>query len=150
MNQIKWVFEDFHQLNLDVLYQILQARAEVFVVEQRCNYLYPDGHDLVSVHLTGWLENELAAYARIIPPGIVYQEASIGRVLTRMPYRRSGIGKELMLEAIKHTTHRFAVNEIHISAQYYLLEFYTAMGFKTVGEQYLEDDIPHIGMIYKQ
>ena len=80
MNQIKWVFEDFHQLNLDVLYKILQARAKVFVVEQRCNYLDPDGHDLVSVHLTGWSENELAAYARIIPPGIVYQEACIGRV----------------------------------------------------------------------
>lgn len=150
MKQIEWEFDEFTALTNEKLYKILQARAEVFVVEQHCNYLDPDGHDLSSVHLMGWSGAELAAYARIIPPGIAYAEASIGRVLTRAPFRRSGIGKLLMKKAIKFTCERFAVDAIYIGAQSYLIPFYSELGFHTVGAQYLEDNIPHIGMLYKQ
>ncbi|RYG53397.1 MAG: GNAT family N-acetyltransferase [Chitinophagaceae bacterium] len=148
MKTIEWTLDDFNGLDTKKLYQILKTRAEVFVVEQQCNYLDPDGVDIQSMHLCGWQANELIAYARIIPAGIAYAEASIGRVLIRKQFRGNGTGKLLMQKSIE-ACKTLGNGSIHISAQYYLLDFYTNLGFGIVGEQYLEDDIPHIGMIYK-
>ncbi|RYG50597.1 MAG: GNAT family N-acetyltransferase [Chitinophagaceae bacterium] len=146
---MKWKLARFDELDTATLYKILQARAEVFVVEQQCNYLDPDGVDVQSMHLCGWINDDLAAYARVIPPGIVYEEGSIGRVLVRKDYRGQETGKLLMRKAIEACNH-FGNSPIHISAQYYLLDFYTKLGFSAIGEQYLEDNIPHIGMIYSK
>ena len=118
------------------------------MVEQRCNYLDPDGLDLKSLHLCAWSGEVLVAYARLIPPGKPGDSASIGRVLVAKTHRKLGLGKEMMKRAIEETLTIFNVNSIHISAQLYLLNFYTALGFYSVGQQYLEDDIPHIGMDY--
>lgn len=147
MTNLEWKLARFDELNTEVLYRILQVRAEVFVVEQQCNYLDPDGIDMQSMHLTGWSDGELVAYARIIPPGIVYKEASIGRVLVRKEYRGKETGKLLMQKAME-ACKLFGYSSVHISAQYYLLDFYSNLGFNAIGEQYLEDNIPHIGMIY--
>lgn len=148
MRDLTWTCHDFAGLSSTALYKILQARAEVFVVEQHCNYLDPDGIDIKSLHLCAWFNDEIIAYARIIPPGISYEEAGIGRVLVRKKYRGEGFGELLMKKAIDATIKSFSVNTIHISAQYYLLDFYTKLGFSVAGNQYLEDDIPHIAMIY--
>lgn len=148
MTNLNWTLDDFSRMDALTLYKILQSRARVFVVEQNCNYLDPDGLDMNSLHLCGWNGKELIAYARLIPPGISYEAASIGRVLICKDHRRYGLGNVLMKKAIEETLKHFNTSSIHISAQYYLLEFYTRLGFVAHGEQYLEDDIPHIGMDY--
>ena len=85
----------------------------------------------------------LVAYARLLPPGVSYPEASIGRVVTSPMVRGRGWGKQLMDIAIEQTRKQFDAREICISAQSYLLKFYTDLGFVAEGEEYLEDDIPH-------
>ena len=124
-------------------HRALALRAQVFVVEQNCAYQDPDGKDLVSYHLLMESGEELVAYARLVPPGVSYDEASIGRVVTSKSVRGNGWGKALMDIAIQQTQKKFEVQEICISAQSYLLKFYSDLGFEAEGEEYLEDDIPH-------
>lgn len=124
-------------------HRVLALRAQVFVVEQNCAYQDPDGKDVVSYHLLMESGEELVAYARLVPPGVSYPEAAIGRVVTSQTVRGKGWGKALMEVAIAQTQKKFEVNEICISAQSYLLKFYGDLGFVAEGEEYLEDDIPH-------
>lgn len=145
-----WTTRTFHQLSNTEVFEILKVRCEVFVVEQQCAYSDPDEKDLVALHLTGRCDGEISAYARLLPPGISYPEASIGRVLTIKKFRRLGLGKTLMHLAIEQCFHFFASNSIHISAQQYLLPFYNQLGFKAIGTPYLEDNIPHCGMILEK
>ncbi|MEO6228913.1 MAG: GNAT family N-acetyltransferase [Ferruginibacter sp.] len=143
---ITWKFAAFNELTVDELYAIITLRNEVFVVEQNCVYQDADNKDQISFHLSGWHNDELIAYCRILPPGISYEEASIGRVVTSPAYRNTGSGKELMKMAIEKTLQQFNCKTIVISAQLYLNKFYTALSFVQIGEPYLEDNIPHIKM----
>jgi len=138
---------EFEELTTGMLYDIMALRAEVFVMEQHCIYLDPDGIDKSALHLCCFDNHILVAYARIIPPGIVYREASIGRVLSRFSNRRSGLGKALMAEAIRICFSTFKQSDIKIGAQLYLQKFYESLGFKKVSDTYLEDNIPHITML---
>jgi ElaA protein len=139
----------FSELNTELLYQIISLRLEVFIMEQNCLYQDCDGKDLQALHLLGFEENQLVAYCRILPEGISYTGyCSIGRVLTKSTHRGKQYGIALMEKAISICTMEFKF-PLKISAQAYLEKFYTNLGFKTVGELYLEDHIPHIGMIYK-
>jgi len=147
MNEINWQLKSFEELtNLEV-YKLLKARSEVFVVEQNCVYLDTDGKDIASYHLCGWIGDELAAYVRILPAGLAFEEVSIGRVLTHPSFRSKGMGKLLMKEAIAQTEAIYGKVPVRIGAQLYLEKFYTALGFRQVSDQYLEDDIPHIEML---
>ncbi len=143
-----WTFKHFKELTTSELYDILTLRNKVFVVEQNCVYNDTDGKDKESWHLSGHIDNMLVAYVRILPPGLSYTEASIGRVVTDPAYRSHGHGIELMKMAIEKTLSHFNVKNIRISAQCYLLKFYSDLGFTAVGEEYLEDDIPHIEMLF--
>ncbi|MBK7559830.1 MAG: GNAT family N-acetyltransferase [Chitinophagaceae bacterium] len=145
--QLNWIFKSFDELTAKELYAILQLRNEVFVVEQNCVYQDADGKDLHSMHLCGWVAGKLAAYTRIIPPGISYTEASIGRVVTSPAYRNTGAGRQLMEESIRLTFSEFKGTRIRIGAQVYLTGFYSSLGFIQTGEEYLEDGILHIEMI---
>lgn len=144
---LTWIFKHFDELSPAELYSILQLRNEVFVVEQNCIYQDADGKDPECWHLAGWEGAELVACARIIPPGISYSEASIGRVVTSPRHRRSGAGKELMRLSIEKTFWQFNCAGIRIGAQLYLTRFYESLGFRQTGDQYLEDGILHIEMI---
>lgn len=149
MGSINWEYKSFNELTTLQLYTILQLRNDVFVLEQACLYQDADGKDQASFHLCGWDENEsLIAYCRILPPGLSYSQPSIGRVLTAFNHRKTGAGKLLMQQAIEECLEQFKCDQIKISAQLYLQKFYQALGFKTVGPSYLEDNIPHIEMIY--
>lgn len=140
---LKFDFKPFEELTTLELYEMLSLRQKVFVLEQNCSYLDADHKDLKSYHLLGWDNNgNLVAYARIVPPGLSYNEASIGRVLVAQTDRNKGYGIALMREAI-HKCEALFGNNIRISAQSYLIQFYTDLGFAAVGESYLEDDIPH-------
>ena len=146
--QLKWVFKKFDELTAAELYAIIKLRNEVFVVEQNCVYQDADDKDQQSYHLAGWNGKNLVAYTRIIPLGISYAEASIGRVVTSVKYRKTGIGKILMQLSIENTLQQFNCTEIKIGAQVYLKKFYENLGFIQCSEIFLEDNIPHIEMLF--
>lgn len=130
----------------------MAARSAVFVVEQNCVYQDADFADFDCYHLTAWLPGNdasqtLAAYVRLLPPGLKFAEASIGRVLTSQIARRQKLGAILMTRAIAECQALFGHAPIRIGAQQYLEHFYRRMGFVTVSDVYDEDGIPHIEML---
>lgn len=139
----------FNELTVDELYKILRLRSEVFVVEQNCVYQDCDNKDYEAYHMFLEKDGEIIGYLRILRRGVSYDEVSIGRVLIKENYRNKGISRNMMLEAIKFVKEELKEDTIRISAQVYVKNFYEGVGFKTVSEEYLEDDIPHIEMIYK-
>lgn len=145
-----WEIKKIDELSGKEMYEILNLRNEVFVLEQNCPYLDTDQKDIDAIHVMGYQNNKLIAYCRLLAPGVSYTSASIGRVVTAKSHRRTGAGKTLMKKAVENTFTIFNCNEITISAQLYLKKFYESFGFITVGEVYLEDDIDHIKMILKK
>ncbi|AOR28295.1 acetyltransferase, GNAT family [Formosa sp. Hel1_33_131] len=137
----------FNQLSLEELYYLLQLRSEVFVVEQDCVYQDVDGKDQNALHVIGKKDNRIIAYTRIFKAGDYFKEASIGRVVVSEKERHLKYGHQLMLASIKAIETSFYTKKIKLSAQKYLEKFYTNLGFKTIGEPYLEDGIPHIAMV---
>lgn len=150
MIPVNWIYKSFDALTTAELYAILQLRNAVFVVEQNCPYQDLDDKDQHSFHLMGWINDELVAYTRIIPRGISYAEASIGRVVTAPAYRRQQIGRPLMEMSIDKAFSQFNCTNIKISAQVYLQGFYESLGFVRCSEPYLEDGIPHIEMLLQK
>lgn len=146
---VVWICKPFAALTKTELYAIMRLRSEVFVVEQNCVYLDADGIDLQAFHLCAWQHNRLLAYCRIISPGQVYPQASIGRVVVPAGMRRTGIGALLVKKAIENIASIFGTKHIRISAQYHLLGFYKQLGFTAEGKIYDEDGIPHIAMIHQ-
>ena len=145
---IEWVCKHHSDLGLEQLYAILKLRSEVFVVEQRCAYLDPDGQDLDgdTCHLMGWDGDQLVAYLRLLDPESQGGDVVIGRVLTAPAGRGKGLGHEMMEQALKQAEKRWPEVPIYLSAQAHLQGYYGKYGFVVAGEEYLEDDIPHIGM----
>ncbi|MGB5665275.1 MAG: GNAT family N-acetyltransferase [Maribacter sp.] len=141
------ITKNFEELTNDELYGILQLRAEVFVVEQDCVYQDMDGKDQKALHVIGIKNNEIVAYTRIFKSGEYFKEASIGRVVVKQVERKYGYGYEIMNASIKTIKEQLNETKIYLSAQTYLKKFYNSLGFKEVGEGYLEDGIPHIGML---
>jgi ElaA protein len=146
---ITWYHKHFNDLNTTELYQILQLRNEVFIVEQNCPFQDLDDKDFKCCHLIGFDTDsqKIMAYTRILPSGVSYEEASIGRVVTSPQARRGGIGKELMQKSIELLEELYGGVSIKIGAQYYLKKFYESFGFQQVEEIFLEDGIEHILMI---
>nr|WP_315467794.1 GNAT family N-acetyltransferase [uncultured Undibacterium sp.] len=148
MQTIHWQSCQFSELSAIQLYAILQARSAVFVVEQNCPYLDMDNVDQSCLHLIAWTEQqEVAAYLRIVPPSLKFNEASLGRVITTQIGRGAGLGKQLLQHGIAACQNAYPESAIRIAAQAYLEKFYQSFGFVTVSDQYLEDDIPHIDML---
>jgi ElaA protein len=145
-----WRLKKFEDVSPIELYKIVSLRQEVFIVEQNCPYQDADGKDLHSYHLMGFMAEDssekLAAYSRIVFPGISYKEVSIGRIVTAPAFRRTGIGKLLVEESIRQIEEIYGKVPIRIGAQRYLLEFYKAFGFHPL-EDYIEDGIPHTIML---
>ncbi len=145
--KLKIQIKTFSELELSELYQILQLRSEVFVVEQDCVYQDIDGKDEKALHVMGFQDDKLVAYTRCFPPGIYFQEAAIGRVVVDNSARKEGFGNKIMTASINAIFDRFSTETIKLSAQTYLIKFYESHGFRQIGEGYLEDGIPHIGML---
>lgn len=139
----------YSEIDKDVLYEILSIRQEVFVVEQDCPYLDADGKDRQAYHVIGKDgHGTIQAYARLLEKGLSYdQYCSIGRVITRKSIRGKGQGRTLMQFCIDNCTLLWKEVPIKISAQAHLDCFYNSLGFVASGEAYLEDGIPHIGMV---
>ncbi|SDQ13564.1 GNAT family N-acetyltransferase [Flagellimonas zhangzhouensis] len=137
----------FDELTTSELYELLRLRSEVFVVEQDCVYQDVDNKDQKALHVLGTKNGELAAYTRIFKPGDYFKNASIGRVVVAADQRKYGLGKQIMQASLTAIEEKFPNQPIEISAQSYLLKFYTELGFKAFGDEYLEDGIPHKRML---
>lgn len=141
--------KSFNQLTINELYEVLQLRSEVFVVEQDCVYQDIDGKDQTALHVLGIKDNKIVAYTRLFKPGDYFNLASIGRVVVKENQRMHKYGYDIMEASIKAIKTNYNTTDIKISAQCYLKRFYNNLNFFEVGEQYLEDGIPHIAMLYK-
>lgn len=144
---MNWYAKPFHELSTRELYDLLQLRQEVFVVEQTCPYLDADGKDFYAWHLFAYNgAQQMVACARVFLPELLGREVRIGRVVSSPRVRGQGVGRELMHQALAFCAHHAPAVTVVLSAQTYLREFYASFGFIEVGEEYLEDDIPHIDM----
>ena len=142
------IIKRFRDLSARELYEILRARSQVFVIEQNCLYQDVDGKDYYAHHLFMLDDDRVVGYLRILDRGISYDEVSIGRVMVDSQYRGNGLAGNLMKSAIDFIEHSMNERKIRISAQSYLTDFYKNLGFKIESEEYLEDLIPHIEMLY--
>ncbi len=152
MNRVNfnWQIKHYNDLLINEFHDLISLRLEVFVVEQNCAYQDLDGKDKKSYHLicrNG--QGKVVATARILPPGISYQDVSIGRIVTDSSIRGKGVGHELMLKTMQFIKEEFGNITIVISAQSHLISFYNQHGFITTNKEYLEDGIPHTEMIFK-
>lgn len=148
----QWTVKTFQQLTVDQLFEILQLRVEVFVVEQQCPYSELDVFDrhAETRHLSGRDANgDLVAYTRIVSPGVRYPEVAIGRFVVKATCRKQGIGHELVQNALEAIQHCWPGSAIRISAQEYIQGFYAQYGFARVSNVYVEDGIPHVEMLKK-
>ncbi len=146
---MRWNWKKFEALTNLEIYEIIQLRERVFVVEQNCPYQDVDGLDPKAWHLSGRDEKgQLQAYLRVFAAGdYKFKEHSIGRVVTSPEARGTGVGREMMKEGIRFVREELKASAIRISAQGYLEKFYTELGFKRVSDSYLEDNIPHYEML---
>lgn len=152
VTSLRWRALAFDALSVPELYRVLQLRAEVFVVEQNCVFQDMDGLDQQAVHLMGELPGKdgvtrLLAYTRLLPAGVAFAEASIGRVVTSPAARGSGLGNTLMCESIETLQRLWGSQAIRIGAQAHLQTFYRQCGFEPQGDLYMEDGIEHIEML---
>jgi len=146
---LHWHLKSWNELTPEEVYELLALRMLVFVVEQNCAYQDADGKDYKSHHLFATnSEGKCMACARLVHPGVSYTEWSIGRVVSHPDLRMTGVGKELMRRSMQALYETFDAGEVRISAQCYLRKFYASFGFKEVSEEYLEDDIPHVEMLF--
>ncbi|MCB9256695.1 MAG: GNAT family N-acetyltransferase [Chitinophagales bacterium] len=141
--------KNFDELSVEELYDIMHLRQEVFVVEQDCPYLDADYKDQKSIHVSWYKDGVLAAYTRIVRPGVSYKEASFGRVVSKPQWRRKGLGRPLINKCIEVLESQLNTRVCRISAQSYLLPFYEEFGFEICSEEYLEDGLPHKEMLRK-
>lgn len=150
MNTLHWKTTAFHHFSLDELFDVLQLRVDVFVVEQRCAYREIDECDRHPEvrHLSGYDESgQLVAYTRLLPPGLRYPEINFGRFVVKADWRKQGVGHQLLQAALQEIPSGWPHCSIRISAQDYLQKFYSQYGFIRVSDVYLEDGISHIEMV---
>lgn len=145
---LTWQCLPFSQLTTQQLYELLKLRVDVFVVEQNCPYPELDSKDHLDgvFHLLGYDNDEIVACARLLDKGVSYPSISIGRVATKSAKRGSGLGHQLLEEALFQCQKIWPNEEIEIGAQEHLAEFYQRHGFFKTSDMYLEDGIPHIDM----
>jgi ElaA protein len=149
---LQWRLSAFDALSVHELYDVLQLRSEVFVVEQNCVFQDIDGSDAQAMHVLGQRaagDRQLLAYARCFPAGIKFAEASIGRVVTRSDVRGSGLGHLLIEQAVSMVCSLWGTQAIRIGAQAHLAKYYRGHGFVDVGVAYIEDGIDHLEMVWQ-
>ena len=147
MSDVRWTAARFDDLSARDVHDLLRLRQDVFVVEQDCVFHEIDGRDPMALHVLGRRGDALVAYARVFAPGVLYAEASIGRVVTDPSVRGSGLGHALFREAMRIVEEIAPGAPIRLAAQHHLERFYGAYGFVGMGDRYIEDGIYHLDMI---
>jgi ElaA protein len=145
---MQWILKKYEDLTLDEFHDILQLRIDVFVVEQNCPYPELDNKDQIAFHFYGKdNDGKIIAYTRIFKPGDYYKEVAFGRVVVHQDFRNQKLGYKLIEQTIDQIEQLFGKTPIKIGAQTYLKKFYNSFGFQQVGDEYIEDGIPHIYML---
>jgi ElaA protein len=147
MAGITWKLAPYDALTVAELYAVLALRSEVFVLEQACLFQDIDGADELALHVLGWVDAQLVAYARCFPAGVKFAEASIGRVVIRQSVRGGGVGHVLVRRAVAALMQHWGAQPIRIAAQAGLQDFYEQHGFGVCSASYVEDGIAHIDML---
>ena len=137
----------FSELSRDELFDIYKLRVSVFVVEQQCPYQEVDDGDRSAYHVFMKDEEGIQAYLRVLPAGVSFDQVSLGRVIAVK--RRRGLGTRIVREGIKAARELLDAREIKIEAQVYAKELYEKIGFVQTSEEFLEDGIPHVEMVWK-
>ena len=146
--EVYWTTQNYESLSTEQFSEILRVRESVFVIEQQCDYEDNDGLDPDCIQLIGRdSTGELIAYTRILPPGLKGETPSFGRVLVIAKWRGLGIGRELAHRAIKNCLMSFPGQDIIISAQTHLTDFYSNLGFQITSEPYEDVGISHTDMV---
>ena len=142
------VVKHFDELTARELFDLYKLRVSVFVVEQSCPYQEVDDADRVSYHV--WLRDGdgIAAYLRVIPAGVSFEDVSIGRVIAVR--RRCGLGTRIVAEGLRVARERLGAQRVTIEAQTYARTLYEKLGFRQTSAEFLEDGIPHIRMQWEK
>jgi ElaA protein len=144
---LEWRILKFEEFDVNLLYEVLKLRVDVFVVEQNCAYPELDTYDQQSLHLLCIEKEEVIAYCRVLPPGEKYDVCSIGRVIVKEKARGTGVARQLMVKAIEEAEDAWNIQTIHLCAQSHLQNFYGSLGFVTMSDVFDEDGIPHVNMV---
>ncbi|MFP8644377.1 GNAT family N-acetyltransferase [Priestia aryabhattai] len=144
---MSWCIKSFQELTNDELYEILQLRTSIFVVEQKCAYLEVDGKDKFAYHLFKKENKKIIAYLRVLPKGISYKEASLGRIIVKQAQRGTDLGRELVARGIDFLENELHEKTIKIQAQSRLQKFYESFGFKPISDIYADEGLPHVDML---
>jgi ElaA protein len=145
---MEMIVRHFRDLTATELYAVLKARVEIFVVEQKCAYPEIDGRDENAYHVLLMDQGRLAAYCRVLDRGVSFPEVSIGRVLSVR--RGQGLGEQVLQAGIRTAVEQYHADRIRIEAQSYAVGFYERQGFVQVSDEFLEDGIPHVQMLWQQ
>ena len=146
----RWQTAEFAELSLAQLYALMRLRQLVFVVEQASIYLDLDDLDQAATHMLCWQDDRLLAYLRCLAPGASFAESAIGRIVVAPEARGRDLGRELVSRGLSYNLRCWPDANIRINAQSYLKDFYLDLGFTTASEEYLEDGIPHLEMLYRR
>lgn len=145
---MEYRIKKFEELTVDELFDIYKLRADVFVVEQNCAYCDIDEFDKIAYHICIYNNGELVALARLLPEKTCFEEVGIGRVIAK--YRRDGLGTKVVNTALETAQKKFNATKVVVHAQSYAQAFYESLGFRVIGEEFLEDNIPHKKMIWEK
>jgi ElaA protein len=143
---LSWHWQKLEEMQPRLIYELLAFRESVFVVEQACPYQELDGRDLQAWHLLGQRSGHILACLRVLPPPASSKRYRIGRVAVEEAARGKGFAKDMLVMAELRIAEHAADAEIVLDAQTYLLPFYQALGYSVSGDEFLEDDIPHVPM----
>ncbi len=147
MRMTTFEVKKFDDLTNEELWAILNLRCKVFVVEQECAYLDVDEYDKVAYHIMAYNDKkELCGCARVLPRNCIFEDVSIGRVISME--RRTGLGSAIVNKAISVAIDKFDTEKIVIGAQTYARGLYEKCGFEAFGEPFIEDGIEHIHMVW--
>ncbi len=145
---LQYIYKDFTKLSINKLYALINLRVEVFIIEQNCIYQDLDYKDQCATHFLCYDANKLVGYSRVLFDKDK-NSMSLGRVITKPTHRNQGIAKQLMKNMLVFLDAKHKDEQIVISAQCYLKQFYSSFGFDVVGDEYKVDGLPHIKMIKK-
>lgn len=138
------VVKEFKELTTTELYEILKARAEIFIMEQNINYQDMDDVDYRSLHCFYKEDDKVIAYLRAFYKDDSRKIVQAGRVLTLA--HGNGLGRKLMEGSLKEIQKRMPCEKICVDAQKYAEGFYQKFGFKTVSGEYIEAGVVHVDM----
>jgi len=146
---MQYIMKKFAELTNTELYKLLQLRQEVFIIEQACIYPDIDGKDENAYHLLVFDKDQIVGCLRVLEKGVSFQEIAIGRVIASKSHRGQGIANKMMQQALDFIGQELQEKRVRISAQSVAIPFYRGVGFEVVNEEYLEDDIPHVDMLWE-